>query len=54
MLSIGLDIVQELYADNTAVLILVKSTIQLCSILKICITISTFYIQKQMHNTEGK
>ena len=56
MLSIGLDIIQELCPDNTAVLILVKFTIQLCSnlILKICITILIVYIQKQMHSTEGK
>ena len=54
MLSVRLDIIQELYPDNTAVLIIVIFTIQLCSILKICITILTVYIQKQMHNTEGK
>ena len=53
MLSIGLDIIQELYPDNTAVY-LVKFIIQLCSILKLCIIILTVYIQKQMHNTEGK
>ena len=54
MLSVRLDIIQELYPDNTKVLILVIFTIQLCSILKTCITILTVYIQKQMYNTEGK
>ena len=54
MLSIGLDIIQELYADNTALLILVKFTIQLCGILKICITILTVYIQKNKCITQKK